>query len=140
MMNNSNNTLRGQIQITDGIGNEWNALINTNALRMACKHLDMELGQFLESFEANAVDLIPHLLFAGVKNFQILKREDQIDDFDHFAALVGTMDFTEIVAQIGDALILSSGNVIGETEPPKANPKTQKLSGRNSITKASKAV
>ena len=138
MITNSNNTLRGHIKITDGVGNEWNALINTNALRMACKHLEIELGEFLETFEVKAVELIPHLLFAGVRNFQILNREDQIDDFDHFAALVGTMDFTEVVAQIGEALILSSGNAIGETAP-KAKPKTSKSHGRNSTTKASKA-
>tara|TARA_R110000787_G_scaffold51190_1_gene121504 strand:- start:910 stop:1332 length:423 start_codon:yes stop_codon:yes gene_type:complete len=139
MIINSNNTLRGHIKIVDGLDNEWNALINTNALRMACKSLGVELGEFLESFEQKAVEVIPHLLFAGVRNYQLLNREDQIDDFDHFACLVGTMDFVDVVEQIGDALILSSGNVKGVPEAPKTNPKAVKLSGRNSTTKASKA-
>jgi len=139
MIINSNNSLRGHITIVDGVGNEWHALINTNALRMACESLGVELGEFLESFEQKAVEVIPHLLFAGVRNWQILHREDQIDDFNHFAALVGTMDFTEVVEQIGDALILSSGNVNGVAEAPKTNPKRARSNGRNSITKASKA-
>lgn len=116
-MKKNNNTLRGEIQIEDGVGNTWNVLLNTNALRMTCDSLGVELGEFLETFDTNAVSIIPHLLFNGVRNYQILHREDLIDDFEHFAALCGTMEFTEIVDQIGNALILDSGNVDGGKPP-----------------------
>jgi len=119
MNHSTNNYLRGEIEIVDGVGNTWNVLLNTNALRMSCESMGVELGEFLETFDKNAVSVIPHLMYNGVRNYQILNRIELIDDFDHFAALCGTMDFSEIVEKIGHALTLDSGNDQGTKKVPK---------------------
>lgn len=83
------NSLRGELQVQAG-PLTLHALLNMNAFRLMCQDMDMELKDLDTLATSNALDFVPGVLWAGVKNWCLYHGEAMPEglDFDRFAALV----------------------------------------------------
>ena len=83
------NTLRGQVEVKAG---EYtlDALLNMNAMRILCQDHDMDLADLDVMATRNALEFVPAVLWAGVKNAAAYHGKDMPDalSFDRFAALL----------------------------------------------------
>jgi hypothetical protein len=83
------NTLRGQVEVQAG---EYNldALLNMNCFRILCQDQNMELAELDELANANALEFVPAVLWAGIKNAAIFHGKDMPEGlgFERFAALL----------------------------------------------------
>ena len=83
------NTLRGQIEVTAG-DFKLPALLNMNCFRILCQDHDMELAGLDELATRNALEFVPAVLWAGVKNSAAYHGKDLPEGlgFERFAALL----------------------------------------------------
>ena len=101
------NTLRGEVQVKAG-AMTLNALLNMNCFRILCQDQEMELADLDHFATSNALEFVPAVLWAGVKNAAVYHGKDLPKGlgFDRFAALVlaDPNAITAYAAQISEAL------------------------------------
>lgn len=101
------NTLRGQVEVKAG---EYTleALLNMNAFRILCQDQQMELADLDELATRNALEFVPSVLWAGVKNAAAYHGKSLPEGlgFDRFAALLlaDPDAITKYAEAIGDSM------------------------------------
>ena len=83
------NTLRGQLEVKAG-DFKLSALLNMNCFRILCQDHNMELADLDELASRNALEFVPAVLWAGVKNHAAYhgKALPEGLGFERFAALL----------------------------------------------------
>jgi hypothetical protein len=83
------NTLRGQVKVQAG-DFSLDALLNMNAFRILCQDQDMELADLDQLAGRNALEFVPAVLWAGIKNSAAYHGQDLPEGlgFERFAALL----------------------------------------------------
>jgi len=101
------NTLRGEVQVKAG-DMSLDALLNMNCFRILCQDQGMDLADLDHFATSNALEFVPAVLWAGVKNAAVYHGKDLPKGlgFDRFAALVlaDPNAITAYAAQISEAL------------------------------------
>ena len=101
------NTLRGEVQVKAG-DLSLDALLNMNCFRILCQDQGMDLADLDHFATSNALEFVPAVLWAGVKNAAVYHGKDLPKGlgFDRFAALVlaDPDAITAYAAQISEAL------------------------------------
>jgi len=83
------NTLRGQVEVKAG-EHTLEALLNMNAMRILCQDQDMTLADLDVMASSNALEFVPAVLWAGIKNAAAYHGKDMSHElsFERFAALL----------------------------------------------------
>lgn len=83
------NTLRGQLEVKAG-EHTLSALLNMNAMRILCQDHDMDLAELDDLATSNALEFVPAVLWAGVKNAAAYHGNTVPEGlhFERFAALL----------------------------------------------------
>lgn len=83
------NSLRGQLQVKAG-QYKLDALLNMNCFRILCQDHDMELNDLDQMATRNALEFVPAVLWAGIKNAAAFHGKDVPEGlgFERFAALL----------------------------------------------------
>ena len=101
------NSLRGELEVKAG-NLSLHALLNMNAFRLMCQDMDMELKDLDALATSNALDFVPGVLWAGVRNWCLYHDKAMPEGltFDRFAALILADGdaLTRYAEDIGDAL------------------------------------
>lgn len=102
------NTLRGQVEVKAG---EYTleALLNMNAMRILCQDQDMDLADLDALATKNALEFVPAVLWAGIKNAAAYHGKDMPTalSFDRFAALL--LADAEAITRYAEAISESMG-------------------------------
>lgn len=65
------------------------ALLNMNAFRILCQDLNLELGDLDTLASRNALEFVPQVMWAGVRNWALYKDKPAPQmSFERFAALL----------------------------------------------------